>query len=57
MPFAVHLPETFAYPQKKESIIKSHLKFSTWSQSGGNNYTDWYRNIVGYRNESKIYPR
>ncbi|MFN4083015.1 MAG: LruC domain-containing protein [Bacteroidia bacterium] len=58
LPFAIAIPETFAYPYEKESIIGSHLRFVAWAQSGGTLFPEWYKNLTGYRNQSKIYvPR
>lgn len=55
LPFAINIPETFAYPAEKELIILAHLKFAAWAQSGGVQYQDWYKNLSGYRNAVKIY--
>jgi LruC domain-containing protein len=51
----MHLPEEFAYPMEKASIIDTHLVFGTWVQSGGFSYMDWYKDNSGYRNTSKVY--
>lgn len=55
LPWAMHLPEEFAYPMEKASIIDTHLVFGTWVQSGGFSYMDWYKDNSGYRNTSKVY--
>lgn len=55
LPWAMHLPEEFAYPMEKASIIDTHLVFGTWVQSGGFSYMDWYKDNSGYRNPSKVY--
>lgn len=55
LPFAINIPETFNYPIEREAIINAHLKFAAWAQSGGTQYQDWYKNLSGYRNSSKIY--
>ncbi|MFZ4798620.1 MAG: LruC domain-containing protein [Bacteroidia bacterium] len=55
LPFAINIPETFAYPAEKELIILAHLKFAAWAQSGGVQYQDWYKNLSGYRNNAKLY--
>jgi len=55
LPFAINIPETFAYPAEKELIILAHLKFAAWAQSGGVQYQDWYKNLSEYRNAVKIY--
>jgi LruC domain-containing protein len=55
LPFAINLPESFAYPKEKIQIINAYNYFATWAISGGNQRTDWYRNISGNRNVSNIY--
>lgn len=55
LPFAISIPETFAYPLEKQAIILAHLKFAAWAQSGGTQYQDWYKNSSGYRNAAKIF--
>ena len=55
LPFAINIPETFSYPIEREAIINGHLKFAAWAQSGGTQYQDWYKNLSGYRNSSKLY--
>jgi LruC domain-containing protein len=55
MPFALHIPGTFKYPNERVPINQAHLKFKQWAESNGNVYADWYRNFTGYRDNSKIY--
>lgn len=55
LPWAIHLPETFAYPKEKADIRKAHLHFKTWANSSGYSYMDWYRDLSGYRDYDKIY--
>ncbi len=57
LPFAISVPEKFEYPYEKEQIIFAHLKFATWVQSGGSQFSDWYKIKNGYRNNSKIYTK
>ncbi|MCB0805030.1 MAG: LruC domain-containing protein [Bacteroidales bacterium] len=54
-PWAANLPESFTYPAEKINITNAHLKFSAWSQSAGDNYPDWFRNLSGYRNNANLY--
>jgi LruC domain-containing protein len=60
LPWAIHTPETFAYPREKFDIRSAYLKFSDWSKSSGSNFPDWfryYRVINGdYRRMGNIYP-
>lgn len=55
LPWAIHIPVSFAYPIEKTSIENAHLKFAEWAESGGTIYQDWYEAINDYRNSSNIY--
>lgn len=55
LPWAIHLPESFAYPMEKVDIRDAHLRFKDWATSFGYSYMDWYRDQTGYRDASKIY--
>lgn len=55
LPWAVEIPVSFAYPKELVDILVTHLKFADWAQSSGVDYTDWYMNNAGYRNEANIY--
>lgn len=57
LPFAINIPERFAYPVESADVTSAHLKFAAWAQSGGTLFTDWYKNQSGYRNSSNIYNR
>ncbi len=55
LPWAINIVEKFAYPIEKAEIIKAHLKFADWAESGGSVYPDWYKNESGYRDNNFIY--
>lgn len=55
LPFAIAIPEKFEYPWEKTQIVLAHLRFASWAQSGGSQYTDWYKVKSGYRDNSKFY--
>lgn len=57
LPYALLVPDEFAYPQEKKAINNGHLKFVNWSQSGGSILNDWYKDLSGYRNASNIYSK
>lgn len=57
MPFAILIPESFAYPVEKAGIGSAYTKFSSWATSFGTQYTDWYQNKTGYRNPALIYSK
>lgn len=55
LPWALNLSSTFAYPVETEPIDDAYLNFSQWAVSGGTTKTDWFQDILGYRNATKIY--
>jgi LruC domain-containing protein len=55
LPWAINIVEKFAYPIEKAEIIKAHLKFAEWAESGGSIHPDWYKNESGYRDNTFIY--
>ena len=57
LPFAINIPERFAYPIESADITSAHLKFAAWAQSGGTLFPDWYKNLSGNRNSINIYNR
>lgn len=57
LPWAISIPEKFDYPKETEDITQTYLRFVNWAQSGGTTNTDWYKNISGYRVNSKIYVK
>ncbi len=57
LPWAIHLPESFAYPKEKADIRAGHLRFNDWVQSTGYSYMDWYRDQNGYRSINHLYKR
>jgi LruC domain-containing protein len=57
LPWAINLPVQFAYPAEKQDITKSYLMFNNWANSRGYNYMDWYQDIKGYRDASKLFVK
>lgn len=55
LPWAIHIPGTFDYPIEKTPITSAHLKFSQWAMSSGTLFPDWFLNLTGYRDHTKIY--
>ncbi|MBS4057811.1 MAG: LruC domain-containing protein [Bacteroidales bacterium] len=55
LPWAINIIERFAYPNEKVEVLQAHLKFAEWAQSGGSLSSDWFRELSGYRNSTKIY--
>lgn len=57
LPWAINIYESFDYPIEKQEIISAHLKFGPWAISEGTEYTDWYKDLPGYRETNLIYSR
>lgn len=57
LPWALHLPNSFAYPSEKTQIIQAYLNFANWAQSGGESNTDWYLPNTGNIDDSKLFLR
>jgi LruC domain-containing protein len=57
LPWGMHLPNSFAYPQEKKVILEAHLIFGQWVNSSGFSYMDWYEDKQGYRNTNVIYQK
>ncbi|MCK6609595.1 MAG: LruC domain-containing protein [Bacteroidia bacterium] len=67
LPWAVLVPEEYAYcielrmlPNDLKAvpdITQVYLKFAQWAQSGGKFYTDWYRDLPGYRSSEYLYNK
>jgi LruC domain-containing protein len=55
LPWAINIVERFDYPIEKVEILNAHLKFAEWAESGGQLYPDWYKDLSGYRDMTKIY--
>ena len=41
----------------KGFVITKLDNLAAWAQSGGTQYTDWYKNLSGYRDASKFYVK
>ncbi|GGD58537.1 LruC domain-containing protein [Emticicia aquatilis] len=57
LPWAIQVPVSFDYPYEKQEILKGHLMFSKWAESGGTQYADWYLDKTGYRSKANIYTK
>ncbi len=54
LPWALHLPEPFAYPYDSIKIYDAYNLFQTWVDSNGFSYSDWYMDKPDYRNLTRI---
>ena len=55
LPFALDIPVKFEYTIEKTPVIQGYNFFSSWSQSKGIQYADWYNDNQGYRVKSRIF--
>jgi LruC domain-containing protein len=56
-PWAMNLPVSFSYPLEKVEITDAYLVFGQWAESGGYSFMDWYFDVEGYRDETRLYVR
>jgi LruC domain-containing protein len=57
LPYALNIPMSFSYPIERTPINTAHLKFSNWVQSGGSQFSDWYKNLNGYRANNRLFNK
>lgn len=57
LPWALSVLGEVPYPTEKTDILDAYLHLAEWAESNGMLYTDWYTNVEGYRNNSKLYIR
>ncbi len=55
LPWAINIPASYEWPVEKTEIIYAYLHFAEWAESSGTLYSNWYEDIGGYRDASKIY--
>ncbi|MFM2359585.1 MAG: hypothetical protein RLY16_1578 [Bacteroidota bacterium] len=55
LPWALDIPAEVPYMREKIDFLQGYLKFADWAQSEGANFTQWYLNKSGYRNNSFLY--
>lgn len=54
LPWAIDIIHDFVVPKEKKQILLGYPKFSNWAQSAGQSYTDWYKELPGYRNTTYL---
>lgn len=55
LPWAINIAEPFDWPREKIEINWAYLHFIEWAESTGAVYSDWYKDIFGYRNDGNLY--
>lgn len=53
-PWAISIIHDFKVPKEKIDITDAYNFFSTWAESGGTTFLDWYKDNPGNRNEDLI---
>nr|WP_299070251.1 LruC domain-containing protein [uncultured Allomuricauda sp.] len=54
LPWAINVIESFPLLLEKEPINEGYLYFEEWGLTGGESRKDWYKDILGYRDGSKL---
>nr|WP_299343795.1 LruC domain-containing protein [Allomuricauda sp.] len=54
LPWAINAIESFPLLLEKEPLNEGYLFFEEWGLSGGESKKDWYKNLPGYRNTTKL---
>jgi len=53
-PWAISIIHDFKVPKEKVDITEAYNFFSSWAESGGIDFLDWYKDNPGNRNEDLI---
>jgi LruC domain-containing protein len=57
LPWAIHVIETFNYPKEKIQVTQGYNYFGVWAEAAGYSYSNWYKDLPGYRSEQNIYSK
>jgi LruC domain-containing protein len=57
LPWALDIPESVPYPVERVDITSAYLLLAAWAQSNGTTNTNWFADIAGARNATKLYSR
>ncbi len=55
LPWAIHIPALLDHMIEYIEISEGYHYFDEWAESDGSNYQNWYQNLNGYRDNSKIW--
>ncbi len=55
LPWGIYIPEVLDHMIEYIEIPEGYLHFSEWAESSGATYNDWYKDLPGYRDNSKIW--
>ncbi|KPM30643.1 Hypothetical protein I595_3139 [Croceitalea dokdonensis DOKDO 023] len=54
LPWAISIIHDFKVPEERVPVNQAYNFFEEWATSGGNNFADWYKDNLGYRNSALI---
>ena len=54
LPWAINIIHNFKVPKERVPVNRAYNHFNEWVTSGGVNFSDWYKDSNGYRNESDL---
>ncbi|WP_394748998.1 LruC domain-containing protein [Spongiimicrobium salis] len=54
LPWAINIIHNFRVPKERVPVNRAYNHFNEWVTSGGVNFSDWYKDSNGYRNESDL---
>ncbi|MCG9880210.1 MAG: LruC domain-containing protein, partial [Bacteroidia bacterium] len=57
LPWGLQISTSIPYMQEKQDISTGYLKFLEWATSNGTAQTNWYLDLSGNRDNSKIYTK
>jgi LruC domain-containing protein len=57
LPWALDINTSIPYTKEKVDFLQAYLNFSIWAQSNGLSNPDWYIDMPGNRNTSKLIIR
>ncbi|MBS4060515.1 MAG: LruC domain-containing protein [Bacteroidetes bacterium] len=55
LPWALNISSSYDHTIESFQITSAHLKFAAWAESSGVQFPDWFLDLAGYRDKSKIY--
>lgn len=55
LPWALNISSSYDHTIESFQITSGHLKFAEWAESSGAVFADWFLDLDGYRDETKIY--
>jgi len=55
LPWALDIFQTLDYPVERSTIDSAHVFFVSWAETNGQSYSDWYKDLPGYRRIDKIF--